>query len=227
MLLRYAVLSNLVGLHFMRIRFNIKHAKGLFHYGKWMTSQSIASVMFNSLDKILIGNFFGGKIVGIYNVMLSITQLIHFLPASILSFIMPMVARNRKLISVSAFIKIHIITIAFSSFLALTIIFLKQVIFLKFLINNNYNSLFFWLVTCYFLLSLNTPSYFIALGMNKIKTVSSLCILGSFIGSLYLFLFIEKYGLMVAVESKIVYSLTALLLFIPVFSEIRKQLHER
>jgi O-antigen/teichoic acid export membrane protein len=154
-------------------------------------------------------------------VLLNITQLIHYLPANMLTFIMPKVAKNSDALSFVLLKKIFTITITISSLIAIVITIFKQFIFLKFSIDSSYSGLFYWLIICYFLLSLNVPSYFVALGMNLIKAVSLQCIVGSVFGILTLLLLVKSYGVLGAVVSKLIYSLIAIFLLMPVLKKMR------
>ncbi len=220
-LLRYHTINKIVDLHLSNIRLNKQYTREFFHFGKWMTLQNIAGALFGSLDKIIIGSLFGNKVVGIYNVLLSITQLIHFVPASTLTFVLPKVAKNGATLSIFLFKKLFIITLIISGLIAVAVYSFKPLIFSKFSIDAGYDSLFYWLIMCYFLLSLNIPSYFVALGMNLIRIVSLQCIIGSFISILSLLMLVTQYGVLGAATSKIIYSLAALLLFIPVLARMR------
>ena len=220
-LLRYHTINKIVDLHLSNIRLNKQYIREFFHFGKWMTLQNIAGALFGSLDKIIIGSLLGNKVVGIYNVLLSITQLIHFVPASTLTFVLPKVAKNSATLSIFLFKKLFIVTLIISGLIAVVVYSFKSLIFLKFSIDADYDSLFYWLIMCYFLLSLNIPSYFVALGMNLIRIVSLQCIIGSFISILSLLMLVAQYGVLGAATSKIIYSLAALLLFIPVLAKMR------
>ena len=221
LIIRYYTLNKIVHFHFSDIKINKKSANELFQFGKWMTLQSIAGASFGSIDKLVIGSLLGNKVLAIYNVLLSITQLIHYIPANMLTFIMPKVAINNESISIELLKKIFILTSVVSIFFALLVITMKKFIFLKFHVDSSYETLFYWLILSYILLSFNIPSYLIALGMNLIKAVSLQCIAGSLIGTTSLLILIDKYGVLGAVASKLIYSIIAIFLIIPVLRKVK------
>jgi O-antigen/teichoic acid export membrane protein len=220
LIVRFRTLDKIVHFNFSDIKLNKHTAIELFHFGKWMTLQSIASASFGSIDKLVIGTILGNKVLGIYNVLLSIAQLIHFVPANMLVFIMPKIAKNTEVISVKLLKKIFTFTAMISLFFAVLLVTLKNVIFLKLHVAGNYEALFYWLILSYVLLSLNTPSYFIALGMNLIKAVSLQCIIGSVVGVVSLLILVSNYGILGAVASKSLYSIVAIFLVIPVLRKM-------
>lgn len=218
---RYATLNKIVHFHFSDIKINKQRANELFHFGKWMTLQNIAGACFGSIDKLVIGSLLGNKVLGAYNVLLSITQLVHYIPANMLTFIMPKVAKNSESVSISLLKKIFTLTAIVSIFFAVLIIIFKKFIFLKFYLDSSYDALFYWLILSYVLLSLNVPSYFVALGMNLIKAVSLQCIIGSVIGVISMLILIARYGLLGTVASKLIYSVIAIFLIVPVLRKMK------
>lgn len=221
LIFRYKILSELVQFHFFEIKLNKQNFLELFQFGKWMTLQNIAVSCFGSIDKLVIGSVLGSKELGIYNVLSSLTQLIHFIPANTLNFMMPKIARIKGKISISTLKKIFLLISITSFFLSCLFMFAKNLLFTTFHIYSDYNTLYYSLIFCYFLLSLNIPSYFAGLGMNLIKAVSLQCVLGSILGVSSLLLFIFSYGILAAVASKFIYSLVAIFLIIPVIRKIK------
>jgi O-antigen/teichoic acid export membrane protein len=221
LIVRYAMLNKIVNLDLREIKINKQLTNELFHFGKWMTLQNISGALFSSVDKLLIGSFLGNAILGSYNVLLSITQLVHFIPASMLIFIMPKVATNNDYVSKAIFKKVLTITVIFSSIFSIVIFASKGIIFSHFHIDGSYESLFYWLIFNYFLLSLSVPTYFIALGMHLIKTVSLQGIVGSLIGILLMLILISGNGLMAVLVSKLIYSFSYIFLIVPVLRKMK------
>lgn len=221
LIIRFVALNNIVHFNYRDLQLNKKCVNELFLFGKWMTLQSIAGAFFGSIDKLLVGSILGNKVLGIYNLLLAITQLVHYIPANILVFIMPKVAKNNESISILLFKKIFVITSILAFIVAFILIILKQFVFLKFHVDSSYEGIYYWLIFSYVLLSLNIPSYFIALGMNLVKSISLQCILGSIIGVIVLLTLISKYGLLGAIFSKLIYSVVAIFLVIPVVMKMK------
>jgi len=221
LIVRYTMLTKVVCLNFREVKITQRITKELFHFGKWVTLQNVASAFFSSVDKLVVGSALGNTVLGTYNVLLSITQLVHFVPANVLSFIMPKVAVNSKNITVLLLKKVLTANTLFSICIATLILIFKDLIFLHFHVDSIYKPLFYWLIAIYFLLSLNVPLFFIALGVNLIKTVSLQSILGALIGTIFLLALITDYGLLAVVASKLVYAIISLFVIFPVSRKLK------
>ena len=221
LLVRLAMLNKIVNFDLREIKINKQITNELFHYGKWMTLQSFSGTLFGSLDKLVIGSFLGNAVLGSYNVLISISQLVHFIPANMLTFIMPKVAANNESVSPATLKKVLTITVIVSSIFSIVIFACKGIIFSQFHLDGSYENLFYWLIFNYFLLSLNVPVYFIALGMHLIKAVSLQSIMGSLVGVIFLVIFISEYGLVAALVSKLIYSFLAFFIIIPVLRKVK------
>ena len=220
LIVRSIMLNKVVKFDIRGIALDKKITHELFHFGKWMTLQNFSGALFGSLDKLIIGGLLGNTVLGAYNVIISITQLVHFIPANMLTFIMPKVALNSESLSTATLKKVLNITVILSTSITTIIFASKGFIFSHFDVGSNYENLFFWMLFNYFLLSLNVPIYFIALGMHLIREVSLQCIFGSLIGIVLLLILISKYGLIAVIASKLIYSILAMYLIIPVLRKI-------
>lgn len=221
LMMRYAVLNKIVSINIYNIRINRQSIYELFHYGKWMTLQNLSGAIFGSLDKLVIGSFLGNTVLGSYNILLSISQLVHFIPANMLTFVMPRVATSSQGISIGTLKRVLIITATLSVIFSTLMYTCRELIFSHLHVDISYENLFFWLIFSYFLLSLNAPIYFIALGMNLAKEVSLQCIIGSIVGIILMLMLISSNGLMAVLVSKLVYSFFAIFLIIPVLRKIK------
>jgi O-antigen/teichoic acid export membrane protein len=221
LLVRLAMLNKIVNFDLREIKINKQITNELFHFGKWMTFQGVSGALFGSLDKLVIGSFLGNAVLGSYNVLISIAQLIHFIPASSLTFIMPKIAVNNRSISKATLRKVSIVTAILSIIFSIVIFACKGIIFSHFHLDGNYENLFCWLIFNYFLLSLSVPVYFIAIGMHLIKAVSLQSIMGSLVGVIFLVIFISEYGLVAALVSKLIYSFLAFFIIIPVLRKVK------
>jgi len=68
-------------------------AGALFRYGGWMWLTALAGVAYTSADRIMVGRSLGAAAAGQYNIYVQITQLIHFVPASVFAFSFPAFSR--------------------------------------------------------------------------------------------------------------------------------------
>jgi O-antigen/teichoic acid export membrane protein len=209
-LLRLGGLSFNSKIKFKKVFFDSKCAKELLAVGKWMTLQSVAGTMYSYLDKILVGVFFGNESVGFYNILITFTQIIHFIPASILSFIMPKVSTTKAYFNKIRFIKTSIYSAIASSLIFIIIILLKKMIFSHFHIDYSYENLFYILALCFLILSYSVPAYYVALGLNLSKIVSLIGMSAAFLGIASMYLLMELYGLWGLACSRILYSVLSL-----------------
>jgi O-antigen/teichoic acid export membrane protein len=65
----------------------------LFQYGGWMWLSALAGVAYTSVDRIVIGRYFGPAAAGQYNIYVQLAQLIHFIPSSLFAFSLPAFSR--------------------------------------------------------------------------------------------------------------------------------------
>jgi len=220
-IVRYAMLNKMFNFDFREIKINKKITNELFHFGRWMTLQSVSGALFGSLDKLVISSFLGNAVLGTYHILISITQLVHFIPANMLTFIMPKVAFNSKSLTIATLKKVLTVTVIFSCILSIVIFVFKGLIFAHFHLDTRYENLFYWLIFSYFIMSLSTPLYFIALGMHLIKAVSLQSILGALVGLVVLMMSVSQYGLIAVLASKLIYSFLTIFLIIPVLRKIK------
>ena len=222
LIIRLVVMRKTADLKINDMRYNKSKAKLFFSFGKWMTLQNISSAIFGSIDKLVLGAFYGTALVGIYNILLTLAQLVHFCTASMLSFIMPKIALNNNILTYKKIIKIFSITTALSLLMSIILVLLMPLVFSYFKLSDQYKSAFYLLIFCYFILSLNVPSYYMALGMKLVKAVSMQCIVGAIIGFVFLLLTIKSVGMYAAIISKFSYALFALFLIVPVLKSFKK-----
>ena len=222
LIIRLVVMLKTANLKLTDMRYNKNEAKAFFHFGKWMTLQNISGAIFGSVDKLVLGASYGTALVGIYNILLTLAQLVHFCTASMLSFIMPKIALNNNILTNKKIIKIFSIATALSLILSIIMVLLLPIVFSYFKLSYQYKSAYYLLIFCYFILSLNVPSYYMALGMKLIKAISMQCIAGAIIGVVILFLTIHSFGLYAAVISKFSYAIFALFLILPVLNSVKQ-----
>ena len=221
LIFRFRALQSISGLKFKGALYSRKKASELFNFGKWMSLQCIAASIFSTIDKIAISFYLGNTSVGIYNILVSLTQLIHFLPSSLVSFIMPKIATNPTSISFYKLNLIFLLTISLALTISLFLLVLSPFVFSYFSINEAYIYVFHILILSYFLLSLNIPSYFIALSLNLTKQVSFLTITSSILGMISMIYLVKSFGQEGAALSKIIYSSFSMLLIFPVIKKMR------
>ncbi|HTC44385.1 MAG TPA: oligosaccharide flippase family protein [Steroidobacteraceae bacterium] len=65
----------------------------LFSYGGWMWLTALASVVYTSADRIIVGRWLGPAVAGQFSIYIQLTQLIHFVPSSLFAFVLPAFSR--------------------------------------------------------------------------------------------------------------------------------------
>lgn len=221
LIFRLIALRSISGIKFHSVIYSRKKASELFNFGKWMSLQYIAATIFSTVDKITISFYLGNASVGIYNILVSLAQLIHFFPSSLISFIMPKIATNPASINFYKLKLIFLLTISLALIISLALLVISPLVFSHFLIDKSYIYVFYILILGYFLLSFSIPSYFIALSLNLTKQVSYLTIISSVLGMLSMVYLVKFYGQEGAALSKIIYSSFSILLIFPVIKKMR------
>ena len=214
LIIRYKTLSKVIALHLSDIKLTRHYVSELFHFGKWMTLQNISGAIFGSLDKIVLGIFFGTKIVGVYNILVSITQLSHYLLASASSFILPKVSASKVDIKVmqknyyKSLIVCALVTLSVRCILALMFPLIKSYFHL-----DNINSEYFILLVCYGILAMCVPPYNFSLGLGSVKILSNINTISAFVGMAAILMFINMYGMLGAVLARVAYTMCVVFTF--------------
>ncbi len=215
LIIRYYTLNKTVRFHFTDIKPNKKRANELFYFGKWMTLQNISGAIFNSLDKLILGFYFNTTLVGIYNIIISITQLTHFVTASAASFLLP------KITASSANIKIlklyYYKSLMASLFLASLMMFTVAAIYPY--LSKHFNFLefkyeYFVMLISYGVLAVCVPPYNFALGLGKVKVLSNINTVSALIGIITLYLLVERHEILGAVLARVAYTSIVVITFI-------------
>ena len=219
--IRYLFLKNFINFVFLDIKTLKKSGMHLFKVGKWMSLQNVAGNFYASFDKLIVGVFLGASELGSYSVLTMIAQLIHFIPASMLTFIMPKIAMQNGRMSISNFKKLTLVTFLITLSVSFLLLIFKTVIFTHFSLHIKYIPLFHLIIISYFLLSLSAPSFYIAIAMNKSKTTSLISIISAILSIFIMIYFIEIYGIFAAAAARLVYSILTVSYFYLVLRALR------
>jgi O-antigen/teichoic acid export membrane protein len=92
-LVRAAVLRQLLPDRQLFRRSGPAQISALFKYGGWMWLTALAGVVYSSADRIIIGRSLGPAVAGQFNIYIQLTQLIHFVPSSLFAFSLPAFSR--------------------------------------------------------------------------------------------------------------------------------------
>jgi O-antigen/teichoic acid export membrane protein len=220
--IKYIILRNFIKFIFIDIKTLKKIGMKLFEHSKWVALQNFAGTSYASLDKLIVGFFLGASELGVYAIFIMLAQLIHFIPASMLSFIFPKIARQDRNISMSNFKKLNFVSLLISLTISSLLIIFKPVIFHHFMINIDYTSIYYLILLCFFLLSLGIQSFYIALAMGKSRYISLVSFFAAILGIFCMIYFIKSYGIFSAIASRFIYSILTLMYMYPVLRKINK-----
>jgi len=221
-IVRYLFLRHFIKFTFLDIKTLKKSGMHLFRVSKWMTLQNIAGNSYASLDKLIVGVFLGASQLGAYNILAMFAQLIHFIPASMFTFIMPKVAMQNGCVSRLNFKKLSLVSLLISFSISILLVIFKSLIFTHFFLNFEYIPIFYLIIFSYFLLSLSMPSFYIAIAMNMAKLISFISIFSAVLCISVMIYFIEKHGIFSVAAARLIYSIAALSYIFLVLRALRK-----
>lgn len=217
MLLRFFALSKLTNLNLGDIKLNKKYAWEFFYFGKWMTLQVISGSIFGSLDKLMLGMSFNTTIVGAYNIIVSFTQLSHYVLASACSFILPKISASSA--SLEILRKNYYRSLVVSAVVSILIMFLLVLFYPYIKVHFDLTDIkyeYFILLISYGVLALCVPPYYFILGFGRVRLLSTLNTISAVVGIVAILFLINRYGILGAVLSRTAYTIiVTLTLFIP------------
>lgn len=213
-MLRYNALRKKMNIQLNHLKLNKKYANEFFHFGKWMSLQNVSGAILSSLDKLMLGFLFNTTVVGVYNIIVSLSQLSHYIVASASSFILPKISASTasstvlrtnyyKSLIVSAIVTLGII-------LTLTLLYPH--------IKNHFNlgdiqQEYFILLASYAVLAMCVPPYYFALAFGKVKLLSNINTLSALAGITSIMLLVSNYGILGAALSRVAYTMVVTLTF--------------
>lgn len=215
LLLRWSALSRLINLHWSNVRLNRQYLAEFFHFGKWMTLQNISGAIFGSLDKLVLGFFHTTTDVGKYNIIISITQLSHYILSSALSFLLPKISANIN--NLKTLQKYYHKSLMICGLFTLVIIIILITLY-PFLVRHfNLGDLYleyFILVVSYGWLAMTVSPYYYSLGLGGVKVLSNVNTISAFLGIVTVVYFVADYGILGAVISRFAYTAAVTLTFL-------------
>lgn len=153
----------------------------LFGFGRWMWINAIATIAFGTVDRILVGRVSGPAAAAQFSIYLQLTQLVHFVPASLFAFAFPAFSRlatdiGRNSTEIKRLYKRYTISAAVIGFLiALAIALLLHgalTIFHAKFLTHPHTLAFISLLFGFWILALNVVPYYLLLGLGRSRAVS-------------------------------------------------------
>lgn len=222
------VTQRLLGL--TSIRPSLRHAAELLHFVKWGWLQGVGGVFFGAADRMIIGSLLGATSLTYYSIASQLAMQVHAVSAAGLSVIFPKVSRaleNGGNFSLWRFTKITSIgNLVLSTTLAAIMLFFGPE-FLTIWIGSESaiptSQLLPWLVIAYWILASNSVSYYLLLGMGRIRFISITVLSSGIFAAAAAYLAISRTGLIGAPAGKAVYAILSLALLVPVVQQIRRE----
>ena len=220
--------KRLLGL--VRIRPSFQGLSEVLHFAKWGWLQGVGGVMFGAADRVLIGSMLGASSLTYYAIASQLAMQTHAVSAAGLSVIFPKVSRKLESggsFSLSRFTRITTVgNLVLSTSLALALILIGPM-FLRFWVGPESagpaSQLLPWLVAAYWMLSLNSVSYYLLLGMGRIRFISLTVLMSGVFAVIAAYFSIEHFGLIGAPAGRATYACISLALFIPVLQHLRTE----
>jgi O-antigen/teichoic acid export membrane protein len=194
----------------------------LLNFGGWMWLNAAATIAYSSVDRVLIGRVAGAAAAAEFNIYVQLAQLVHFLPASLLSFSYPVFSRlgaqlnsNRDAIR-HLYRRYLIAASAIGSLLAFSILVSRHR--LLYLVGggafrHEHDMAFSLLVFGFLILSLNVVPYCLCLGLGRPKSVSLITSASMMLSILLTAFLTPSMGILGAALARFAYGIGALALF--------------
>lgn len=203
----------------------------LLHFGGWMWLNAAATVAFGTVDRIAVGRVSGPAVAAEYNIYMQLTQLIHFIPASLFAFSFPMFSRlgadqqaNMPTIR-TLYHRYFKAAAIIGASLGLLLLIFKPVIlsaFGKSIAHEPHDAAFAVLVVSFVMLSFMILPYWLGLGLDRARSVSLITSTSMFVAVVLTVLLTPSLGIEGAVIGKLIYALGALALVFQASRILRK-----
>jgi O-antigen/teichoic acid export membrane protein len=196
---------------------------GSLSFGKWTWAQAVGSVLFATVDRLLVGAQMGSYALAHYSVCLQLAQQVQTIPAAGAQFLFPAISRRRerresfRLLSIGA----SAVLAGLGLLIAIPIAMFARFILIHWVgseIAGTSTNVLALLVLVYLLLALNVGPFFVLLGSGRERLATILPLVASILGVLVTYSLVPKFGLMGAVYGRLVYAGVTLLLIVPVLS---------
>lgn len=209
-----------------------REARALMPFGGWQLVQTMSGVLFASIDRWIIGGWLGPAQLAIYSICLQFAQTPHTLLAAALQIIVPMTSRTvrpggNSMLPRNAFRgALAVATVSLIAALSLGIgagPLLRLWISSEFAYQNT--SLVHILVFAFAILAFNVPSFYVLIGLGKVRLTSILNLAAGCLGAIWMLGLIVVDNVM-AVEQfawiRVIYSFVILGSWFQLNSELRK-----
>lgn len=195
--------------------------KRIFHFGTYVWFQSVASIVFNQADRLIIGSMLGMPALTVYSVCLQITQHIQSTVGAAFSVVFPTVSRGMEATEtvvvaskMKTWILLNIIVsvVVAAPFLLFAGPILSIWMGHEFMVQGTV--VLRLLAVSFLIMSINVTPYFILMGVGEIKFVSLTGFLGGVANLIATILLVPIAGLNAAAFGRFIYAAVASLNFV-------------
>jgi O-antigen/teichoic acid export membrane protein len=190
----------------------------------WSWVLGLSTVLFSSVDRLIVGTMLGAEALARYGVCLQVAQLSHSVPAALMFVLFPHVSRHKSLnvdyTGHSVLARSIVLNVLIAGPLALGLWFFSEDV-LRLWIGSEfakqsapYLSILIW---AYFLLALNVAPHYILLGLGEVRYVSFTNIIGGLAMLTAMLISIPLYALTGAVASRALFGLGVSMNFVRLF----------
>ncbi len=193
----------------------------LIRYGGWMGLTALAGVVYASVDRIIIGRVLGTVAAGAYNIDLQITQLIHFVPASLFAFALPLFSRLAAQETVpyreiGRTFRAYMLGIASTALIVSAAITVSWPLMLSLFAGSNFaagrSGVVILLILNFLLLACNVGPYYLLIALGQARTVAVITSISTLAALILMAVLIPRYGLFGAAVSRLAYGVGSMML---------------
>lgn len=195
--------------------------KRIFYFGTYVWLQSVASLVFNQADRLIVGSMLGLPALTVYSVCLQITQHIQGVVGATFSVIFPTVSRRMETtdtVAILAKMKTWILLNIIISILVASpfLFFAGPILFLwmghEFMVQGT--TVLRLLAVSFFVMSINVTPYFILMGAGEVRFVSFTGFVGGLANLIATILLVPIAGIDAAAFGRFIYAAIASLNFL-------------
>jgi O-antigen/teichoic acid export membrane protein len=223
LLVRAAVLRQLLPDRKLFRRSGRAQISALFKYGGWMWLTALAGVLYTSADRIIVGRWLGPVAAGQFNIYIQLTQLVHFVPSSLFAFSLPAFSRlaaqgdeGQRQIAPAYRTYLGVIS-ATALAMALGLLASWPMLLRVFAggaIRDPQWHVALLLTLNFLVLACNVAPYYLLLALGHSRTVSVITACGMLIALLFMMVLIPRFGMAGAALARLAYGAAALIFLV-------------
>jgi len=201
---------------------SLAQAAMLIRYGGWMGLTALAGVVYASVDRIIIGRVLGTVAAGAYNIDLQITQLIHFVPASLFAFALPQFSRLAAQETVpyreiGRTFRASLLGMIWTALIVAAAITVSWPLMLGLFAGSHFaagrSGVVILLILNFLLLACNVAPYYLLIALGHARAVAVVTSISILAALILMAVLIPRYGLFGAAVARLVYGVGSMMLF--------------